>query len=81
MRGTPQSRSEFMAGQICAVLANIHRNEKAVPSTFTPYDFMPVREHEEAPAQEAAPATPADDVDLAEITRQLERMLGKGRQE
>jgi hypothetical protein len=73
VRGMPQARDDFRAGQICAVLANIHRDDKARPEPFGPADFMPgLVERQEGDEQ---PET--EEIDLEEVTRQLERMLGK----
>jgi hypothetical protein len=37
---------ELMAGQVCATLAETHRDTKRRPSPFTPSDFMPaLRRH------------------------------------
>lgn len=36
-----QERDDFRAGLICAVLANIHRNEKRRRQPYAPADFMP----------------------------------------
>jgi hypothetical protein len=49
LKGLPESRADFRSGQVCSVLANIHRDESAEP--FTPSAFIPdpLREIEPPP--------------------------------
>lgn len=37
-----QYRSDFRAGMVCSLIANVYRDAKRKPEPFTPEDFMPV---------------------------------------
>ena len=37
-----QYRSDFRAGMVCSIIANVYRDAKRKPEPFTPEDFMPV---------------------------------------
>ena len=37
-----QYRSDFRAGMVCSLIANVYRDAKRKPKPFTPEDFMPV---------------------------------------
>ena len=39
LEGMPESRADFRSGQICATLANVHRQDGVDP--FSPADFVP----------------------------------------
>ncbi|MCL5290562.1 MAG: hypothetical protein M1489_05995 [Firmicutes bacterium] len=51
-----QEREDYRAGMICAILANIHRDEKKRRQPFTPLDFIPGRTR----GRVQAPQTPED---------------------
>ncbi len=49
LEGMPESRADFRSGQICATLANVHRQDGVDP--FSPADFVPrdIGDDDEAP--------------------------------
>jgi len=69
----PQDRADYAAGQICAVLANVHRAADA--KVFQAWDFVLRTIEEEAEPDEVMPAE--EPIDYQQISRDLERMLGK----
>ena len=71
IRGMPEARADFRSGQICAVLANIHRTRDA--AVFTPDQFFPKRVID---AEEEAREEP-ETIDVEAASRQLAAMLGK----
>ena len=57
-------QSEWQAGQICAVLANLKRDEKTRPDPYVAADFMPIlRDQQEKSVDADAPSTRGDDLD------------------
>lgn len=72
----PQDRSDFLLGQVCAVLANIHRTKDA--SVFKPGDFLPKMRDD---ADDESTDESAADVDpLAQIqatSAAIKSLLGK----
>ena len=41
---------DFRAGQVCAIVANVHRDSKAHPRPFSAADFFPSLKPDTAPA-------------------------------
>ena len=67
LRGMPEARADFRSGQICAVLANVHRGRD--DTSYSPADFVakePWDRDEEPPEM-----TPE------QLTREIMFMLGK----
>lgn len=52
LESLPEARADFRAGQICAVMGNLHRKEGSEP--LTPADFIPPPEFNEDWAGAAA---------------------------
>ena len=70
LRGMPQGRSEFMTGQVCAMLANTHRAKDA--KEFEAADFIILDRRPEAEELETVAV-----IDPEEQAKALERMLGR----
>lgn len=56
-----EERADYRAGLICAVLANINRDEKKRSKPYEPADFMP------QPSKPTAPQTPEQMLKIVEF--------------
>lgn len=70
----PHVRADFLSGQICAVLANIHRTKEA--KVFGPADFLP-QFAEDVEEIDTAEEEPPLMIDIEATSKALELMLGK----
>lgn len=79
-------RQQFApAALICAVLANLHRDEEKKPEPFTLSDFMPGQEANErddllafAEAVVAGEALEADPQEFAKFRREFQKTTSRG---
>lgn len=69
----PEARADFRSGQICALLANIHRTDR--DRVFSADEFMPGLDSPAEPIEEEE-AEP-EPIDIEAHSKALMKMLGR----